>query len=101
MKTSTPRGNADLHPLTCASWRKSSRSQGAGAECVELVQTSAHSWRKSSHSTGQGGDCVEMAALLPAIAIRDSKDPAGPHLIVSPATAWALIDAIKQGRHDL
>jgi hypothetical protein len=42
-----------------------------------------------------------MAALLPAIAIRDSKDPAGPHLIVSPATAWALIDAIKQGRHDL
>ncbi|QKW39067.1 DUF397 domain-containing protein [Actinomadura sp. NAK00032] len=62
---------------------------------------SAASWRKSSRSTGQGGDCVEMAAMLPAIAIRDSKDPAGPHLVVSAATAQTLIDAIKRGRHDL
>jgi hypothetical protein len=35
------------------------------------------------------------------MAVRDSKDPGGPHLIVSPATAQTLIDAIKQGRFDL
>ncbi|NVI86475.1 DUF397 domain-containing protein, partial [Actinomadura sp. BRA 177] len=37
-------------------------------------------WRKSSRSGGQGGDCVEVAALTPAIAVRDSKNPTGPHL---------------------
>ncbi|MFD2768459.1 DUF397 domain-containing protein [Micromonospora eburnea] len=44
-------------------------------------------WRKSSHS-GDAGACVEMASLPEAVAVRDSKDPAGPVLVFSPA-AWA------------
>jgi Domain of unknown function (DUF397) len=45
-------------------------------------------WRKSTYSGGNGGDCVEVARSLPrAIAIRDSKDPDGPKLVVS-AAAW-------------
>ncbi|GAA2185243.1 DUF397 domain-containing protein [Micromonospora lupini] len=46
-------------------------------------------WRKSSRSSGNGGDCVEVADNLPdVVAVRDSKDPAGPALTFPPA-AWA------------
>ncbi|MET7803259.1 DUF397 domain-containing protein [Micromonospora chersina] len=47
----------------------------------------ATGWRKSSHS-GDEGACVEMALLPEAVAVRDSKDPAGPVLVFPPA-AWA------------
>jgi hypothetical protein len=43
-------------------------------------------WRKSTRSGDQGA-CVEVAAVEDAIAVRDSKDPAGPVLVFS-ATAW-------------
>ncbi|MFD0856580.1 DUF397 domain-containing protein [Actinomadura adrarensis] len=49
-------------------------------------------WRKSSHSTDNGGDCVELAAAAPGIvAIRDSKNPEGPVLLVTPATLHQAI----------
>ncbi|MGW3895696.1 DUF397 domain-containing protein [Micromonospora profundi] len=45
-------------------------------------------WRKSTRSGSNGGDCVEVADNLPGlVAVRDSKDPAGPTLAFSPA-AW-------------
>jgi hypothetical protein len=45
-------------------------------------------WRKSTRSGDNGGACVEVADNLPGIvAVRDSKDPAGPMLTFSP-TAW-------------
>jgi hypothetical protein len=38
-------------------------------------------WRKSSFSGTNGGNCVEVARNLPGIvAVRDSKEPAGPAL---------------------
>lgn len=41
-------------------------------------------WRKSSHSGDTGGECVEIAALpTGAIAVRDSKNPNGPHLTLT------------------
>lgn len=41
-------------------------------------------WRKSSHSGDTGGECVEIAALpTGALAIRDSKNPHGPHLTLT------------------
>jgi hypothetical protein len=44
-------------------------------------------WRKSSYSGSDGqGDCVEVA-FGGTVAVRDSKNPAGPILTVSP-TAW-------------
>ena len=46
-------------------------------------------WRKSSRSGDNGGNCVEVARNLPCgIAVRDSKNPDGPALIVS-RDAWA------------
>lgn len=35
-------------------------------------------WRKSSRSDDGGGNCVELAGHL----VRDSKNPSGPHLRV-------------------
>ena len=45
---------------------------------VPLVPESA--WFKSSYSSGAGGECVEVACTVNAIAVRDSKDKAGPVL---------------------
>ncbi|MGY3681252.1 DUF397 domain-containing protein [Streptomyces sp. TE33382] len=47
---------------------------------------------KSSYSSGNG-ECVEVARNIPrAVAVRDSKRPAGPVLTVTPA-AWDAFTA--------
>jgi hypothetical protein len=46
-------------------------------------------WRKSTRSGSNGGNCVEVARNLPGVvAVRDSKNPDGPVLIVS-TDEWA------------
>jgi hypothetical protein len=53
------------------------------------VETIDQCWRKSSYSGNGGGDCVEVATRLPGtVAVRDSKDPHGPALIIS-RDEWA------------
>jgi hypothetical protein len=53
-------------------------------------------WRKSSYSSGNGGNCVEVAADGPGVvAVRDSKDPAGPALVFTPADWSAFIASLK------
>ncbi|MER5701128.1 DUF397 domain-containing protein [Micromonospora sp. NPDC002296] len=58
-------------------------------------------WRTSSRSNDQGL-CVEVADNLVdtvgVVAIRDSKNPAGPALAVSPPGWTAFVDAIRVGR---
>ena len=50
-------------------------------------------WRKSSRSGDNGGACVEVARNLPRIvAVRDSKNPHGPVLIIS-RDEWASLIA--------
>ena len=58
-------------------------------------------WRKASRSTSNGGACVEVARnLRGAVAVRDSKNPDGPKLII-PAAGWrAFTASIKAGQHD-
>jgi hypothetical protein len=58
-------------------------------------------WRKASYSTGNGGACVEVARNLPAVAVRDSKDPDGPALVISPTDWQRFTASIKAGRFDL
>ncbi|MGI5324381.1 DUF397 domain-containing protein [Actinomadura nitritigenes] len=58
-------------------------------------------WRKASRSNTSGGDCVEVASLACNIGLRDSKDPDGPRIALPDAGFRALLDAVKRGEHDL
>ena len=59
-------------------------------------------WRKSTYSGGNGGNCVEVAANLPhVIAVRDSKDPDGPALLLNTAGFAAFVTSLKAGEFDL
>jgi hypothetical protein len=55
-------------------------------------------WRKSTHSTNGGNSCVEVATFDATIAVRDSKDPCGPHLHFSPAIWRTFTRALRQLR---
>jgi hypothetical protein len=54
-------------------------------------------WRKSSRSEDNGGQCVEVAILANAVAVRDSKNPTGPVLVFTPAEWDAFIDGVANG----
>ena len=55
-------------------------------------------WRKATHSSGNGGNCIEVATADRTVAVRDSKDPDGPHLAFT-AEAWdTFIHDMKHGR---
>jgi hypothetical protein len=56
-------------------------------------------WRKSNRS-GDSGNCLEIAELPDAIAVRDSKDPAGPVLAFN-SDAWhTFVAAVHNGQFD-
>jgi hypothetical protein len=59
-------------------------------------------WRKSTRSDGNGGNCVEVARNLPGIvAVRDSKDRSGPALIFARDDWAAFLAGVKIGEFDL
>ena len=62
-----------------------------------LTQTdlSRATWRKSTYSS-QNGNCVEVARNLPElVAIRDSKQPDGPILLVTSKVWRTLIEDLQ------
>ena len=62
------------------------------------VDLSRAAWRKSSHSGGNGGQCVEVASNLPGVvAVRDSKDPGGPSLVVTAGEWRAFLGGVRRG----
>ncbi|WP_432069022.1 DUF397 domain-containing protein [Streptomyces sp. AA1529] len=74
-------------------WFKSSYSGEEGGNCLEV----AFDWHKSSYSAGDEAACVEVAACPEArIHVRDSKNPAGPTLTLSPTT-WTSFTAYAIG----
>jgi hypothetical protein len=55
-------------------------------------------WRKSSRSNSNGGNCVEVADNLPGrVLVRDSKDQAGPVLTFSPGAWRAFVAQVRRG----
>lgn len=53
-------------------------------------------WRKASRSSAQGGDCVELASTATSVAVRDSKDPEGPKLMLGRNAFRALLADLKR-----
>ncbi|GHJ14207.1 DUF397 domain-containing protein [Micromonospora sp. AKA38] len=59
------------------------------------MDLSSARWRKSSRSNGQGAACVEVAdGMIGVVAVRDSKDPAGPVLAFAPDAWRAFVDRL-------
>ncbi|ROT27956.1 DUF397 domain-containing protein [Micromonospora sp. HM5-17] len=62
-----------------------------------MESSNAPRWRKSSRSNGQGGNCVEVADNLPGrILVRDSKDRTGPILTFAPQAWRTFVNHTKQ-----
>jgi hypothetical protein len=85
--------------LTHIRWRKSSYSASNGGNCVELAGLA---WRKSTRSASNGGNCIELAdaagAVADAVAVRDSKDPDGPVLLVTRAALRTAFQSAAEAR---
>ncbi|MFQ6229836.1 DUF397 domain-containing protein [Nocardia sp. NPDC002869] len=62
-----------------------------------MTDLSGAEWFKSSFS-GADKNCVEVALLADgAVGIRDSKNPAGPALVVDPAAWDSFLAAVARG----
>lgn len=57
-----------------------------------------YSWFKSSYSGANTTECVEAAFVTCGVLIRDSKQPAGPRLALSPAAWAAFLGAARETR---
>ena len=58
-------------------------------------------WRKSRRSGPQGGNCVEVARLADGqVAVRNSRQPAGPALVYTRAEIAAFLARAKAGEFD-
>lgn len=66
-------------------WRKSSYS----ANEMNCVEVAFGSWRKSSFSANEA-NCVEVARSAEVVGVRDSKNTAGPMLVL-PAATWSRL----------
>lgn len=65
-----------------------------------MTDLSGFVWRRSSRSTG-GGNCVELAPLDDGrVAVRDSKNPDGPVLLLARADLDAWLTEAKGGVFD-
>ncbi|MFI8826974.1 DUF397 domain-containing protein [Streptomyces sp. NPDC053431] len=60
------------------------------------MNTADLAWFKSSYSDASGGNCIEVAKSPSTVHIRDSKNPDGPQLAVTPS-AWAAFVGVASG----
>ncbi|TDC90416.1 DUF397 domain-containing protein [Saccharopolyspora aridisoli] len=54
-------------------------------------------WRKSSRS-GTSTNCVEVAQAADEVAVRDSKNPDGGHLLIAASQWGSFLGGLKGGR---
>lgn len=53
-----------------------------------MMDLSRAAWRKSSYSQGNNNNCVEVGRATAVVGVRDTKDRARGHIVVT-RTAWA------------
>lgn len=64
---------------------------------MSTVDLAGVRWRRSTFSSGSGDtNCVEVAFAGPVAAFRDSKNAAGPVLLLPAAALDALLAATRQ-----
>jgi hypothetical protein len=62
---------------------------------MSTVDLTGARWRKSSRSAGgEGSDCVEVASVGTVTAVRDSKNPDGPLLLLPAGAITALAKTV-------
>ncbi|MFC7242774.1 DUF397 domain-containing protein [Catellatospora aurea] len=57
-------------------------------------------WKKSSRSDGQGANCVEIAVMADTVGVRDSKDRSGAVLAYTADDWTAFLAGVKAGEFD-
>jgi hypothetical protein len=76
--------------------------EGMNSKGYENIDTATLGWRKSTRSNGGGGNCVEVAELADGgRAVRDSKNPDGPVLLFTAGEWLAFTGGVKDGEFDL
>lgn len=65
------------------------------------VDLSGAQWRKTSQNGPGSEHSVEVAFVEGAVAVRDSKDPAGTVLVFTPQEWDAFVAGAKDGEFDL
>lgn len=58
-------------------------------------------WRKASLSSATGDNCVEVAGLSGVVGVRDSKNPSGPVIELTPQQWRNLAAGIRRSEFDL
>ncbi|GII22220.1 DUF397 domain-containing protein [Planosporangium mesophilum] len=58
-------------------------------------------WRRSDRSGPYSDGCVEVAFVGDAIAVRDSRNPAGPVLLFTRSEWDAFVGGARDGEFDL
>lgn len=92
---------AALSPRDSADMLRSGRGVGMTKHPRErgTPDLSRTHWRTSTYSGGNG-DCVEVASLGHAVAVRDSKHPADPSMLVSPNGWRSFIHEVRAGTYE-
>jgi Domain of unknown function (DUF397) len=82
--------------ISDVTWRKASYSGDNGGACIEVGV-----WRKATHSGDNGGGCVEVARTGETlVAVRDSKNPSGPKLLVSSPMWQTFAQRVRTAKQD-
>jgi hypothetical protein len=67
---------------------------------MSAADLGAVEWRKS-RASNPSGNCVEVAALADgAVAVRNSRHPAGPALVYTRAEMAAFVVGVRNGEFD-
>jgi hypothetical protein len=64
------------------------------------LSPSVLTWRRSSFSRGADKTCVDVAFAAGEVAVRDSKDPAGPVLRFSPREWEVFLLGVRNDEFD-